>query len=81
MASGSLPPATTAAGSVVIDGAARPDADCDEGERYRCAGGRVVECASGLIVAACLRGCFAEGSSIDDDAVSREGAFAILCSR
>jgi hypothetical protein len=80
MASGPLPP-SVAAGSVVVDATAGLEADCDEGDRYRCAGGRVVECASGQIVAACLRGCFAEGSSIDDDAVTREGAFAILCSR
>jgi hypothetical protein len=80
MASGP-PPASAAAGSVVIDGAAGPEAGCDEGDRYRCTGGRVTECVSGQIVATCLRGCFAEGSSIDDDAVSREGAFAILCSR
>jgi hypothetical protein len=75
-----LPP-PAASGSVVIDGAAGLEANCDEGDRYRCAGGRVVECASGQVVAACLRGCFVEGSSVDDDAVSREGASAILCSR
>jgi hypothetical protein len=54
---------------------------CDEGQRYLCAGGQVVDCASGRVVGLCVRGCFAEGTSIDDDAVSREAAFAILCSR
>ncbi len=61
-----------------------PDAGeslCDEGDRYLCAGGRVVECASRSVVGWCLRGCFAERTSIDDDGVSREAAFAILCSR
>jgi len=63
---------------------AAPDADetaCEEGDRYRCAGGRVIECASAAVVGECLRGCFSEGTSIDDDGVSREAAFAILCSR
>jgi hypothetical protein len=54
---------------------------CEEGDRYRCAGGRVVDCASNAAIGHCLRGCFAEGTSIDDDGVSREAAFAILCSR
>ena len=54
---------------------------CEEGDRYRCAGGRVVECASAATAGFCVRGCFAEGMSIDDDGVSREAAFAILCSR
>jgi hypothetical protein len=54
---------------------------CEEGDRFRCAGGRVVECASAATAGLCLRGCFAEGMSIDDDGVSREAAFAILCSR
>ncbi len=54
---------------------------CEEGERYRCTGGRVIECASSLVLGPCVRGCFAEGTSLADDAVSREAAFAILCSR
>jgi hypothetical protein len=54
---------------------------CDEGERYRCADGRIIECASSLAIGRCVKGCFAEGTSIGDDAVSREAAFAILCSR
>ena len=65
------------------------DVLCEEGQRYLCAGGRVVDCASGGAVGGavggaigrCVRGCFAEGTSIDDDGVSREAAFAILCSR
>jgi hypothetical protein len=61
-----------------------PDAGdvlCEEGQRYLCAGGGVVECASRKAVGRCVRGCFAEGTSIDDDGVNREAAFAILCSR
>jgi hypothetical protein len=54
---------------------------CEEGDRFLCSGGRVVECASEAAVGWCVRGCFAEGASIDDDGVSREAAFAILCSR
>ena len=57
------------------------DVLCEEGQRYLCAGGRVVECASSKVVGRCVRGCFAEGTSIDDDGVNREAAFAILCSR
>jgi hypothetical protein len=57
------------------------EAVCDEGARYLCAGGRVVECASRSVVGQCVRACFADGTSIDDDGVSREAAFAILCSR
>jgi hypothetical protein len=68
-------PATPAAAG---DAAETP---CDEGDRYLCAAGRVVECASGAAVGQCLRGCFADGTSIGDDGVSREAAFAILCSR
>jgi hypothetical protein len=67
--------------SMPVPPAASNDPPCDEGDRYRCAGGRIVECASGRAVGQCLRGCFTDGSSIDDDAVNREAAFAILCSR
>ena len=66
------PPAPTADASDVL---------CEEGQRYLCAGGRVVECVSRQAVGRCVRGCFAEGTSIDDDGVNREAAFAILCSR
>jgi hypothetical protein len=54
---------------------------CEEGERWRCARDRIVDCSSGLIVGQCLRGCLGDGESIEDDGVSREAAFAILCSR
>ncbi len=64
--------------AAALDAAETP---CDEGDRYLCAAGRVVECASRAPVGQCLRGCFAEGTSIDNDGVSREAAFAILCSR
>ncbi len=57
------------------------EAQCEEGDRYVCTGGRVVDCASRAAAGTCLRGCFAEGTTIGDDGVSREAAFAILCSR
>jgi hypothetical protein len=68
---------------VVAPGPAPDDNDvlCEEGQRYLCAGGRVVDCASSEPVGRCVRGCFAEGTSIGDDGVNREAAFAILCSR
>jgi hypothetical protein len=62
-------------------GPAVTETPCDEGDRYRCSEGRVVDCASAVAVGRCVRGCFAEGTSIDDDGVNREAAFAILCSR
>ena len=65
--------------------AAPPDQEprgCDEGHVYRCAGGLVTACRDNAVIARCLQGCEAEGASVDDDVpVSREGAFAILCSR
>jgi hypothetical protein len=55
---------------------------CDEEELYRCSGGAVVACAEHAVVGVCVRGCAAEGASLGGDlAVSREAAFAILCSR
>jgi hypothetical protein len=75
------PPAGGSPAPAEVDAFGETGATCDEGDRYRCAGGRVVECASGSPVAQCVRGCSSEGASIDDDAVSREAAFAILCSR
>jgi hypothetical protein len=57
------------------------EAECDEGDRYVCTGGRVVDCATRAVAGTCLRGCFADGTSIGDDGVNREAAFAILCSR
>jgi hypothetical protein len=62
-------------------GSADAGAVCDEGQRYRCADGLVVECQSEVAVGRCVRGCFAQTASIDDDDVSREAAFAMLCSR
>jgi hypothetical protein len=60
---------------------ATPAAPCDEGERYRCESGMVVECGSSTVVARCTLGCAQDGGVIDDDGVSRVAAFAILCSR
>lgn len=74
---GALGPSPVGA-ATSTDGA---DTACDEGERYRCVGGRIVDCASGSIAGQCTRGCFAEATSIDDDGIRREAAFAILCSR
>jgi hypothetical protein len=58
---------------------------CDDGQLYRCAQGVVVDCRARVVLASCARGCFAEGAAIDDEgqdeSVSREAAFAILCSR
>jgi hypothetical protein len=63
--------------------------ECDEGELYRCVGDGVVDCARRAVVARCLRGCSAESASVEDGLedgieghrVTREAAFAILCSR
>ena len=57
-------------------------AACEEEQLYRCVGGGVVACAENALVATCVRGCVTEGAALDRDvAVSREAAFAILCSR
>jgi hypothetical protein len=66
---------------VVPTGSAVPAAVCEEGQRYRCTDALVVECASGVVVGRCMQDCFAQAASIDDDDVSREAAFAMLCSR
>jgi hypothetical protein len=59
-----------------------PAVACDEGQLYRCAGGLVVACSDSVALVACARGCISEGAAIDDDeTVTREAAFAILCSR
>jgi hypothetical protein len=60
---------------------ARAATPCEEGQRYACRGGLMVECASGITVGWCTHGCFSEGAAIDDDRVSREAVYAILCSR
>jgi hypothetical protein len=55
---------------------------CEDEELYRCAGGAVVGCADHTVVGMCLQGCAVEGASVGVDMpVTREGAFAILCSR
>jgi hypothetical protein len=54
---------------------------CEEGQRHVCSAGLTIECASGSAVGFCTHGCYVDGASIDDDGVSREAAFAILCSR
>ena len=55
---------------------------CEEEDLFRCAGGAVVSCSESAVVAICARGCSVEGASIDrGQPVSREAAFAILCSR
>jgi hypothetical protein len=57
-------------------------ADCEDGQLYRCKDGQVVACAEHAVVAVCVSGCFAPGAFLGDDVgVSREAAFAILCSR
>jgi hypothetical protein len=54
---------------------------CEEGERYRCADGLVVECGLNAAFAQCEKGCIGEGASLEYDGVSREAAFAMLCAR
>jgi hypothetical protein len=54
---------------------------CEEGDRFECRGGAVVECAANVVIGTCLRGCQRDGGAIDDDRASRVAAFAILCSR
>ncbi len=61
--------------------AVRATITCEEGQRYVCNAGSTVECASGSVVGFCTDGCYVDGASIDDDGVSREAAFALLCSR
>jgi hypothetical protein len=56
--------------------------ECDDGTLYRCTGGAVVSCLEHAVVAFCQRGCFQEGADIGGEVpVSREAAFAMLCSR
>jgi hypothetical protein len=57
-------------------------AACGAGQLYRCSGADVVDCRENAIVGTCLRGCFAPDAYLDEDPpVTREAAFAILCSR
>jgi hypothetical protein len=71
------------AGAVARAGRAPYDGPpCEEGQRYGCVGDVVLECSSAAVaIGRCLRGCYADGGRVDDDSVSREAAFAILCSR
>jgi hypothetical protein len=52
---------------------------CEEGEVFGCRRGALIDCASRRQYS-CPVGCFRDGASLDDG-VSREAAFAILCSR
>lgn len=56
---------------------------CDEGQLYRCFEGDIIDCVATQVAGSCIRGCFTEGASIDEASpgVSREAAYAILCSR
>jgi hypothetical protein len=58
---------------------------CDEGQLYRCSGDAIVDCTRHTVVASCVRGCSDESASVEDGIeghlVTREAAFAILCSR
>jgi hypothetical protein len=62
--------------------AAPPPSGCDEEDLYRCAGSAIVSCAERQVVGVCAKGCATEGGSLGVDApVSREVAFAVLCTR
>jgi hypothetical protein len=67
--------------SLAGEGGVSAAPSCDEGQRYLCRSGLVVDCAMAVGVGRCLRGCYAEGASVDDDDVRREAVFAILCVR
>jgi hypothetical protein len=71
------------AGPVASDTKRPVRSKCEEGQLYRCTAGAVIDCDTEEAIASCVRGCAAEGASIDEDSVSirREAAFAILCSR
>lgn len=59
-----------------------PASRCDEDVLYRCAGGAIVSCADHAVVALCVKGCALDGATLGDDTpVSREAAFALLCTR
>ncbi len=69
-------PAVPWAGSVL------PPTTCDDEDSYRCTGGSVVDCRSATPVGSCVRGCYRDGASLPNEAtVTRERAFALLCSR
>jgi hypothetical protein len=58
---------------------------CDEGDLYRCDAGEVVDCAAHSVVASCAHGCVKGAGSVEEGIgqhpLTREAAFAILCSR
>lgn len=67
------------------DASGTPAATCEEGQLYRCANGFVIDCGTHEVLGSCTRGCFREGAAIEavtqEESISREAAFAILCSR
>jgi hypothetical protein len=67
------------------EGGATDLVGCDEGQLYRCAGGRIVDCAVHAAVASCVHGCSEDGAFVEEGiaehVITREAAFAILCSR
>lgn len=50
-------------------------------ERYRCDGGRVVECGPPRLIAICNRGCAEEGETLDDATLNGPMAILLLCDR
>jgi hypothetical protein len=75
-------PAPDASTVTRMTGAVPSTVSCDEGQLYRCAGADVVACRERMVIGRCLRGCFAPEASVEgSDPVSREAAFAVLCSR
>ncbi|MGH7439000.1 MAG: hypothetical protein ACRENE_25205, partial [Polyangiaceae bacterium] len=77
------PPAGAPSPAVPWAGSVLPPTPCDEGDAYRCAGGAVLDCRSATPVGSCVGGCYRDGASIADTtlALTRERAFALLCSR
>jgi hypothetical protein len=63
-------------------GPAASDKGCGD-ERYHCVASVVIACDQSPVhaVAGCVRGCVAEGQTLDDDGVSDREAVALLCSR
>jgi hypothetical protein len=62
----------------------RPERDrsCEEGEAFRCVGGDIVSCSERRTVASCVHGCYRDEAAVEDDTnLSREQAYALLCSR
>jgi hypothetical protein len=75
--------------AIPLTGASTPASACDEGQLYRCRAGQVVACRDNAVIGSCASGCFTDQAAIDADlgigipktTISREEAFAILCSR